>query len=116
MTRKDATPPAARAGLARVLGVAQETNTSLNATATLYTRIAASGRELGLSNQQVLGLVETINQAIQVSGAGAQESEAAIRQLVQGLQSGVLRGEEFNSVLEQAPRLARALADGLGVP
>ena len=107
---------AARAGLARVLEVAQQTNTSLNATATLYTRIAASGRELGLSNQQVLGLVETINQAIQVSGAGAQESEAAIRQLVQGLQSGVLRGEEFNSVLEQAPRLARALADGLGVP
>ncbi|MCE2647115.1 MAG: tape measure protein, partial [Burkholderiaceae bacterium] len=107
---------AARAGLARVLEVAQQTNTSLNATATLYTRIAASGSELGLSNQQVLGLVQTINQAIQVSGAGAQESEAAVRQLVQGLQSGVLRGEEFNSVMEQAPRLARALADGLGVP
>ncbi|MCA3226557.1 MAG: tape measure protein, partial [Burkholderiales bacterium] len=107
---------AARAGLARVLEVAQQTNTSLDATATLYTRIAASGSELGLSNQQVLGLVQTINQAIQVSGAGAQESEAAVRQLVQGLQSGVLRGEEFNSVMEQAPRLARALADGLGVP
>lgn len=107
---------AARAGLARVLDVAQRTNSSLDATATLYTRIAANGRELGLSNQAVLGLVETINKAIQVSGAGAQESEAAIRQLVQGLQSGVLRGEEFNSVIEQAPRLARALADGLGVP
>jgi tape measure domain-containing protein len=52
---------------------------------------------------------------VQLSGASASASDAAITQLIQGLQSGVLRGEEFNSVMEQAPRLAQALAAGLGV-
>lgn len=93
--------------------VADATGSSLETTATLYTRITQSGAAVG---EQALKIVETINQAIQVSGAGAQESEAALRQLIQGLQSGVLRGEEFNSIMEQSPRLARALADGLGVP
>jgi tape measure domain-containing protein len=95
--------------------VAQRTNSSLKATGTLFARIAAAGRAMGVSQREALALTETINQAIQVSGASAQASDAAITQLIQGLQSGVLRGDEFNSVMEQAPRLAQALADGLGV-
>lgn len=57
----------------------------------------------------------TVNQAIQLSGASAESGKAALVQLIQGLQSGVLRGEEFNSAMEQAPRLVQALANGLGV-
>lgn len=95
--------------------IAQRTNSTLEGTGTLFARIAAAGREMGVSQRDALALTETINQAIQVSGASAQASDAALTQLIQGLQSGVLRGEEFNSVMEQAPRLARALADGLGV-
>ncbi|MCX8018692.1 MAG: tape measure protein, partial [Rhodocyclaceae bacterium] len=68
-----------------------------------------------LSQQQLLSLTETIANAVTVSGASAQASQAALTQLSQGLASGVLRGEELNSILEQTPRLARALADGLGV-
>lgn len=99
-----------------VFDVAKRTSSALESTGTLFSRIATAGKELGLSQQQALQLTETINSAVQLSGASAQASDAAITQLIQGLQSGVLRGEEFNSVMEQAPRLASALADGLGVP
>ncbi|QIL81813.1 tape measure protein [Diaphorobacter sp. HDW4A] len=102
-----------------VVDVALRTHSALEGTGTLFTRIAQTGKDAGLSSQnaaaQALALTETINQTIQISGASAEASSAAITQLVQGLQSGVLRGDEFNSVMEQAPRLARALADGLGV-
>lgn len=97
-----------------VFEIAKRTSSSLEETANLFTRIAQAGKTLGVSQQQALALTETINQAVQLSGASADSSKAAIIQLVQGLQSGVLRGEEFNSVMEQSPRLAQALADGLG--
>lgn len=98
-----------------IFEVAQRTATSVESTANLFTRVSQAGRDMGLAQRDVLALTETINQAIAVSGASAAASDAALTQLIQGLQSGVLRGEEFNSVMEQAPRLARALADGLGV-
>lgn len=98
-----------------VFEVATRTNSNVEQTADLFTRLARAGREIGLGNEAALALTETINQAVQVSGGSAESSSAAITQLIQGLQSGVLRGEEFNSVMEQAPRLAQALADGLGM-
>ena len=98
-----------------VFDIALRTNSTLETTGTLFTRIAQAGQQIGLTTQQALALTETINQAVQVSGGSAESADAAITQLIQGLQSGVLRGEEFNSVMEQAPRLAKALADGLGI-
>lgn len=103
------------AAMAGVQRVAVATRSSLEETAGLYNRLAEAGKTLKLTQDQVLGLTQTINQAIQVSGGSAESSQAAIQQLNQALQSGVLRGEEFNSVMEQSPRLAKALADGLGV-
>lgn len=107
--------PALEAAFEAVRQVALETSSDLEATVTLFGRISQAGKEFGISQQQALQLTKTIGQAIQVSGGSAEGANAAITQLVQGLQSGVLRGEEFNSIMEQAPRLARALADGLGV-
>lgn len=102
-----------------VTRVALATNSALEETGTLFARITKAGQDAGLSaaqaTQNALGLTQTINQAIQLSGGSADAAKAAITQLIQGLQSGVLRGEEFNSVMEQAPRLAQALADGLQV-
>lgn len=103
------------AAMAGIGEIALRTNSNLEATGTLFTRIAQAGKELGLSQAASLALTETINQAVQLSGASAEASNAAITQLVQGLQGGVLRGDEFNSVMEQSPRLAQALAAGLGV-
>jgi len=102
--------------MADVEGVSKRTYTSLDSTANLYGKIAAAGRDMGVSQQQALAITETINKSIQLSGASAQASEAAITQLIQGLQSGVVRGDEFNSIMEQSPRLAKAMADGIGVP
>ncbi|WP_183085770.1 tape measure protein [Paracidovorax citrulli] len=102
-----------------VTEVALRTHSALEETGVLFTRLTQAGKDAGLNTaaatKQSLALTETINQAIQLSGASAQASSAAITQLVQGLQGGALRGDEFNSVMEQSPRLARALADGLGV-
>ena len=111
--------PLFQAAFDGVTQVALRTNTALNETGTLFARLAKAGTEAGQSAQlaqdNALRLTETINQAIQLSGGSADSSRAAITQLIQGLQSGVLRGEEFNSVMEQAPRLAQAMANGLGV-
>lgn len=102
-----------------VVDVATRTGSALEDTGTLFTRLAQAGKDAGLSSQQAaqqaLALTESIGQAVQISGASAEASQTAITQLIQGLQSGVLRGEEFNAQMENAPRLARALADGLGV-
>lgn len=102
--------------MADVEGIAKRSYSSLDATANLYGKIASIGKEMGVSQQQALTITETINKSIQLSGASAQASEAAITQLIQGLQGGVLRGDEFNSIMEQSPRLAQAMAAGLNVP
>lgn len=103
------------AAFAGVFDVAKRTNSAVEETGVLFTKLAEAGKTLGVSQAEALKLTETINQSIQLSGASADASKASITQLVQGLQSGVLRGDEFNSVMEQSPRLAKALADGLGV-
>lgn len=100
---------------AGVQEIAQRTGATLDSVGTLFARVLQAGKDFGLAQRDALALTETINQAVQLSGASAQASDAAITQLIQGLQSGVLRGEEFNSVMEQAPRLAQALAAGLNV-
>ena len=102
-------------GFKGVQAVALETSSALEGTGVLFSRILQAGKEFNLTQENALGLTRTINQAVQLSGGSAASADAAITQLIQGLQSGVLRGEEFNSVMEQAPRLAQALAAGLGV-
>jgi tape measure domain-containing protein len=96
--------------------LSQRTSSSYKATADLYSNIRRNADQLGLSNKELLDLTESINKSIQVSGTSSASAEAAITQLNQALGSGVLRGDEFNSIMEQAPRLSQALADGLGVP
>lgn len=102
--------------LQQTADLARSTHSGLESTAGLVAAVARAGEGVGVSQEAALRLTETINKANQVSGASAVSADAAVTQLIQGLQSGVLRGEEFNSVMEQAPRLAKALADGLGVP
>lgn len=97
-----------------VFSIAQSSFQPLTATAELYQRIATNQRELGLSGQQVAGIVGTISKTMAISGASAASANAALIQLGQAFASGVLRGEELNSVMEQAPALAQAIAAGMG--
>lgn len=99
----------------RVFDIAQNSRASLSSTAGLYAKLERATRGSGTGTKQLAQLTETINKAFVVSGASAEEAAGAIQQLSQGLGSGVLRGEEFNSVMENGSRLALALADSLGV-
>lgn len=99
----------------RIFDVSQATQSSLNGTATLYARLERGTRGYNTSAEDLVRLTTIINQGFAVSGATAQEAENAIIQLSQGIASGVLRGEEFNSVSEQGSRLMVALADSMGV-
>lgn len=98
-----------------VYDIAQRTYQSLDATAQIYQRFADNADRLGLSQQKVAELTETVSKAVAISGASATAAQAALTQFGQALASGQLRGEELNSVMEQTPALAKAIADGMGV-
>ncbi|CVE53465.1 tape measure protein [Serratia marcescens] len=99
----------------RVFDISQETRSGLEATATLYGRLERATRSAGTSTEDLAKLTTTINKGLIVSGATTQEASSTMIQLSQALASGVLRGEEFNSISENGSRLAVALADSLGV-
>ncbi|HHH0005847.1 TPA: tape measure protein [Yersinia enterocolitica] len=99
----------------RVFDISQDTRAGLEATATLYGRLERATRSAGTSTADLAKLTTTINKGLVVSGATAEEASSTMIQLSQALASGVLRGEEFNSISENGSRLAVALADSLGV-
>lgn len=94
-----------------LLNLANATRSSVEGTTSVYSSFAKSVKD---SQSGVLGITKTVQQAVALSGGAAESSSAAILQLSQGLQSGTLRGEELNSVMEQTPALARAIAAGMG--
>ncbi|MBX9869284.1 MAG: tape measure protein, partial [Burkholderiaceae bacterium] len=104
------------ASLESVRNIARDSQASLAGTGTLYARIANGTKELGIAQSQVAKITEVVNLGLKVSGATAAEAASAQLQLSQAFASGTLRGEEFNAVNEAAPRLMKALADGIGVP
>lgn len=95
--------------------ISARTRVSFEATSTLFARTALATRDLGLSQQETLNFTEALNRAIILSGASAQEANAAIIQLSQGLASGTLRGDELRSVLEQLPKVADVIAEKMEV-
>lgn len=94
--------------------ISQRTRTSFDNNAESFRRFALAGRDLGLTQQEVLQFTESLNQAIQISGANSIEAQAGLIQFSQGLASGVLRGDELRSVLEQIPTVADVIANSLG--
>ncbi|WP_312115315.1 tape measure protein [Stutzerimonas nitrititolerans] len=96
--------------------IAVATQTPLESLATLYGRISRPLKEAGRSQKDILAVTEAVATSFRVSGASAQEAENGVIQFAQALGAGALRGDEFNSVAEQAPRLMQALADSLNVP
>ncbi|MBA1179533.1 tape measure protein [Pseudomonas psychrotolerans] len=99
-----------------LLRISEETQTPLATNVGLYARMSPALKEAGRSQTEALGVIEAVGLTLKISGASAEESAGAILQFSQALGSGVLRGDEFNSVAEQSPRLMRALAEGMKVP
>ncbi|MCH7395224.1 tape measure protein [Acinetobacter dispersus] len=104
-----------KSAIAGVHQIALITNSSLDSTAELFTKLNTVAKDMGMTQQQALDLTKTVTQAIKLGGGSVQGSEAAVQQFIQAMQGGVLRGEEFNSMMENGYGLAEALAKGLGV-
>jgi tape measure domain-containing protein len=104
------------AAFGEVKRISTAAQADISSIATLYARLSNSLRDAGVSQAQLSRVTETVGLSLKVSGATAQETSAAMLQLSQAFASGVLRGEEFNSIAENAPSLMRALADSIGVP
>ena len=100
-------------GTVQTLAIA--TRADLEATGRLFSTLNRLSTDLALNQDQVALATQTIQQAFAVAGTDANSAANAVRQLVQGLESGVLRGEEFNSINENANILIRTIAENPGV-
>ncbi|MGY6335006.1 tape measure protein, partial [Proteus mirabilis] len=98
-----------------VYDIAQKTYQSLDATAQVYQRFADNADRLGLSQQKVAELTETVSKAVSLSGTSAASAAMGLTQFGQALAAGQLRGQDLNSVIEQIPGLAQAIAEGMGI-
>jgi tape measure domain-containing protein len=96
--------------------IAARSRGSVDAAAETFNRFGLALQDANKPVGELLKVTEAVQKAAVISGSGAQSAKAAIVQLGQGLASGQLRGQELNSVLEQMPRLAKAIADGMGIP
>ncbi len=105
-----------KVAMADVLRIANATGQDLKSVGTLYARLHRSLKDMGASQKETAAITESVALALKISGASAEESASATLQLSQAFASGVMRGEEFNAVMEAAPRLMKAIADGMGVP
>lgn len=101
---------------AALFAIAQQNGVPLKESLSLYSKLAPALRELGGTQAQTLTMTDLVGKSLRLSGAGAAESASTMLQLSQALGSGVLRGDEFNSMMENSPRLMKAVADGLGKP
>ena len=95
--------------------IAQKTRSSWENVIQVYQRFQDNAKTLNIDMAKTAELTETVSKAVAISGASTEGANAALIQFGQSLASGVFRGEEFNSVAEQAPGLLKAIATGLGV-
>lgn len=98
-----------------LMDISQRTGTSLEANTNMFSRMSKSMQQLGYTAKDTAKVTELVATSLRLSGAGAGESASVITQFGQAMASGVLRGDEFNSIMENGGRFAQALADGLGV-
>lgn len=105
----------AKSTMASLSAIAAQTGSSLKDTETLWEKLSQSLKSAGVANSQILALTETLQKIGTVGGSSSQEMTLALRQFGQSLDKGVIQAEEFNSIVEQMPELARQMAAGLGI-
>lgn len=99
----------------QLIQLSKDTNASLSSTTALYAELYRNTRDVGTSDEQLIKVTRTLNNLFVAGGKDAQTQAGAIRQLSQALGTGALRGDEYISVTEAAPRIIDALADSLGM-
>lgn len=105
----------AKETLASLSAIAAQTGNSLSETERLWESLTTALKETGATNSQILGLTSTLQKIGTIGGSSTEEMANALRQFGQSISGGIVRAEEFNSILEQMPELARQIAAGLGI-
>lgn len=95
--------------------IAQATASDWESVITVYTKFQKISEKLGLSQEDVSRITETVTKAVAMSGATADEAQRALMQFGQALNTGSLKGQDLNSILSQTPGLTDAIAEGMGV-
>lgn len=95
--------------------MASVSGTSLADTEKLWETLTSSLQSAGASNGQILQLTDTLQKIGKIGGSSTQEMANALRQFGQSIASGTVRAQEFNSIVEQMPELARQIAAGMGI-
>ncbi|MEG5533456.1 tape measure protein [Enterobacter ludwigii] len=106
---------AASQTMQNLMRISSATGGSLQDTAKLWETLSTALRDTGATNGQVIQLTETLQKIGRIGGSSTEEMANALRQFGQSISSGTVRAEEFNSILEQMPELARQIAAGMGV-
>lgn len=101
---------------AKVMASAQRSRAYYMDTAAAVTKLGTNARDAFTNMDEVIAFSELVNKSFVIGGAGAQEQSAAMLQLTQAMASGVLRGEELNSIFENAPGIIQSIAKYLDVP
>ncbi|MCM7201221.1 tape measure protein [Enterobacter hormaechei] len=98
-----------------LMRISSATGGSLQDTAKLWETLSTALRDTGATNGQIIQLTETLQKIGRIGGSSSEEMANALRQFGQSISSGMVRAEEFNSMLEQMPELVRQIATGMGV-
>lgn len=106
---------AASQTMQNLMRISSSTGGSLQDTAKLWETLSTALRDTGATNGQIIQLTETLQKIGRIGGSSSEEMANALRQFGQSISSGTVRAEEFNSILEQMPELARQIAAGMGV-
>ncbi|WET17009.1 tape measure protein [Yersinia intermedia] len=106
----------AKQTFSELINIAQTTGASVSDTARLWESLTASLKDMGATNPQILQLTETLQKIGTIGGSSAEEMSNALRQFGQSISGGIVRAEEFNSIVENMPELARQIAKGMGIP
>ncbi|WP_394743781.1 tape measure protein [Escherichia coli] len=98
-----------------LMNISSATGGSLEDTQKLWESLSTALKDTGATNGQILQLTETLQKIGRIGGSSTEEMSNALRQFGQSISSGMVRAEEFNSILEQMPELVRQIAKGMGV-
>lgn len=115
VTRLSPSVDAAKESMSSLSAIASETGGSLAETEKLWESLTTSLKSTGATNAQILQLTSTLQKIGTIGGSSTEEMSNALRQFGQSMSRGTIQAEEFNSIVEQMPELARQMAAGLGI-
>ncbi|WP_049110395.1 tape measure protein [Enterobacter hormaechei] len=115
ITRLSPSIDTAKETMSALSAIASQTGNSLSETERLWESLTTALKSAGATNSQILALTSTLQKIGTIGGSSSEEMANALRQFGQSIAGGTVRAEEFNSILEQMPELARQIASGLGI-